>query len=121
MRDIEQSDEQARLLVYTKDMRTQREHELQTQLEIEVEKAAVAQAKQNNLIRALDAAESKVKELSEATEGPGGARLVAELHKQLQQEKEKVIVLSAKFNTLKAKSEKDAQVATAIKPSRYVI
>lgn len=107
LRDIELSNQQAKLLVYAKEQRTLRESELQSQLDLEKERAAVSLAKQNNLHRALDAAEAKVAELS-----AGSGRLASkegDLEHLLQLEREKVIVASAKYNTLKSKSEREVQ------------
>ena len=137
LRDVELSNTQAKLLVYAKEQRTLREGELQTQLDLERERAAVAQAKHSTTLRALDAAEAKVAELS-----VGSGRLTqreGDLSVLLQQEREKAMVSAAKFNTLKSKTDKEivelkqrlqgyeggsaaAAAATVAlgKPSRYV-
>jgi len=106
VREVEVGNEQARLLVYAKEQRTIRETELAQQLEMEKEKGVVAQAKQNSLLRALDAAETKLAELS-AGSGLQGER-ERELETQLQREREISVIASAKFNTLKMKN--DAQI-----------
>jgi hypothetical protein len=82
-----------------------RENELQTQLELEKEKNVVSLAKQNNLLRQLDAAEAKVTELSAGT-GRSTER-EGDLQMLLTAEKERALVLSARLNTLKAKSDKE--------------
>jgi predicted nucleic acid-binding Zn-ribbon protein len=113
-----------------------RENELQTQLELEREKNVVSLAKQNNLLRQLDAAEARVTELSAGT-GRSSER-EGDLQMLLTAEKERVVVLNARLNTLKAKSDKEvaalqervAQLEEEIgeqrmegnaRPSRYVL
>lgn len=93
--------------MYAKEQRTLRESELQSQLDLEKERAAVSQAKQHSLLRALDAAETKVSELS-AGSGQLGIR-ESDLQHMLQLEREKVTVASAKYNTLKTKSDREVQ------------
>jgi hypothetical protein len=129
-RDVELSKEQARLLVYAKDQRTVREHELESLLEMERERSAAAVSNHSNLVRALETAEGRVTELSEAlsavvtadtSSGKGGG-VQDDLYEQLQREKERVMVLTAKFNTLKARSDQPEPLMPAVvpfRPSRY--
>jgi hypothetical protein len=129
-RDVELSKEQARLLVYAKDQRTVREHELESLLEMERERSAAAVSNHSSLIRALETAEGRVTELSEAlsavvtadtSSGKGGGAQ-DDLYEQLQREKERVVVLTAKFNTLKARADQPEAPLPAVvpfRPSRY--
>lgn len=121
-REVDNTNEQARLLVYVKEQRTLRETELESQLDTEKERCAVLVAKSNNLQRALDAAEAKVAELSARKNMTSEAE--GDLQVQLQREKEKVVVLQAKYNTLRAKADHDAAsleaASSTIRPSRYV-
>jgi hypothetical protein len=131
-RDVELSKEQARLLVYAKDQRTVREHELESLLEMERERSAAAVSNHSNLVRALETAEGRVTELSEAlsavvtadtSSGKGGGAQ-DDLYEQLQREKERVVVLTAKFNTLKARADQPEPPLPAVlpfKPSRYEV
>lgn len=120
-REVDNTNEQARLLVYVKEQRTLRETKLESQLDTEKERCAVLVAKSNNLQRALDAAESKVAELSARKNVTSESE--GDLQVQLQREKEKVVVLQAKYNTLRAKADHDAAsleaASSTIRPSRY--
>ncbi|KAJ1430964.1 hypothetical protein B484DRAFT_479046 [Ochromonadaceae sp. CCMP2298] len=105
MRDVENSREQARLLVYAKDQRSVREGELQISLDMEREKCQVLQAKLGSLMRALDGAEGR---LAEAHVGSGlmGAR-ERELEGLLAAEREKGFIAAARFNTVRVQRERE--------------
>lgn len=105
-REIENSAEQAKLLVYAKDQRSLRESELQTLLDLEREKSAAALAKQNVLLRDLSAAENRLSEVT-SERGHHSSSRDADLEQLLQKEREKVIVATAKYNTLKSKADKE--------------
>jgi hypothetical protein len=97
---------------------------------MERERSAAAVSNHSNLVRALETAEGRVTELSEAlsavvtadtSSGKGGGAQ-DDLYEQLQREKERVVVLTAKFNTLKARADQPEPIMPAVvpfRPSRY--
>lgn len=139
-RETEQCHEQARLLVYAKDQRTVREKELELQLQLERQRSEQSVAKQGELVTALDAAQERVAELSTALAAQVTARQQLEastrtssgggdLYEQLQREKERAVVLTAKYNTLKAQYDREVAMpqelpgheGALLKPSRYMV
>jgi hypothetical protein len=105
LRDVEDSKQQAHLLVYAKEQRTVREVELQSQLDLEREKNQVGGAKLNSLMRVLDAAEGRLVDMDEGS-GLSGQR-EKELEVQLVSERERGAIAGARFNTMKAGKERE--------------
>jgi hypothetical protein len=100
-------EQQARALDYGRasDQSSVREQSLQQQLQIQKQLAATCEARLNSMSRDMQTAQERLSAL-QASQGAQGKQ-EQELRTQLRQEKERAVIMTAKYNTLLQSSGKE--------------